>query len=189
MRRSLQLLAIPVSLTLLAGCANDPSGDVNASPAADSATAVPSETQPSPSQNHAPQPTPAGSAPETNAAPQQSAATPAEGHQINAGQVGGVCGTTVHGDVIKAGDATSCEFAAAIYDVAINATYYPIDPGPEAPQYQHADISATSPKTGKTYNLYCEIGAPRHGLGCEQKNNKSISAYFEGTNFLNHLRR
>ncbi|QMV85118.1 hypothetical protein HW450_12460 [Corynebacterium hindlerae] len=51
-------------------------------------------------------------------APAPSLERPVSQHTINAGQVGGVCGYTVFGDEIRAYPDTSCEFAAAIFDVA-----------------------------------------------------------------------
>ena len=57
------------------------------------------------------------------AAPEQPAPPAGGNHNINVGQIGGYCGTSSSGDSIDAGDATSCEFAAAVFDAAMQASY------------------------------------------------------------------
>ena len=92
-------------------------------------------------------------------------APPAGGnHNINVGQIGGYCGTSSSGDSIDAGDATSCEFAAAVFDAAMQASYTMRSKDPTVTAVYHADITASSPVTKQSYNLDCRMGSDQRVL-------------------------
>lgn len=91
------------------------------------------------------------------------------GHNINAGQVGGDCGTTSQGDEIEAGSNTSCELAAAAFDAAMAADYYKWTPDPTVTSIHRTEISVTSPTNGQTYALTCTIGQDGQNLGCGKR--------------------
>lgn len=107
-------------------------------------------------------------------------APPAGGnHNINVGQIGGYCGTSSSGDSIDAGDATSCEFAAAVFDAAMQASYTMRSKDPTVTAVYHADITASSPVTKQSYNLDCHMGSDRRNLTCEKPGDKTVRASFE----------
>lgn len=107
-------------------------------------------------------------------------APPAGGnHNINAGQIGGYCGTSSSGDSIDAGDATSCEFAAAVFDAAMQASYTMRSEDPTVTAVYHADITASSPVTKQSYNLDCHIGSDLRGLTCEKPGDRTVRASFQ----------
>ena len=113
------------------------------------------------------------------AAPEQP--TPAAGgkHNIHVGQIGGYCGTSSSGDSIDAGDATSCEFAAAVFDAAMQASYTLRSPDPTVTSVYHADVSASSPVTKQSYDLDCRMGSDQRVLTCEKPGDKTVRASFE----------
>ena len=83
-------------------------------PVTASTSEAPEDSGPAPTLNDAPSGTPAA---DDNANPNPG------GHNINVGQVGGACGYTNQGDKIHAGENTSCEFAAAMFDL-VAAQFY-----------------------------------------------------------------
>ena len=99
-------------------------------------------------------------------------------HSINTGQVGGECGTTEFGDRIKAGPATSCEFAAEIFDVAYAATWHYVAANPNVNAVPRADISVTSPVTGETYPMVCKMGSDGRDMWCDHPEDESNSVHF-----------
>lgn len=113
------------------------------------------------------------------AAPEQPT-PPADGkHNIHVGQIGGYCGTSSSGDSIDAGDATSCEFAAAVFDAAMQASYTLRSPDPTVTAVYHADVSASSPVTKQSYDLDCRMGSDQRVLTCERPGDKTVRASFE----------
>ena len=113
------------------------------------------------------------------AAPEQHT-PPADGkHNIHVGQIGGYCGTSSSGDSIDAGDATSCEFAAVVFDAAMQASYTLRSPDPTVTSVYHADVSASSPVTKQSYDLDCRMGSDQRVLTCEKPGDKTVRASFE----------
>ncbi|EFQ79682.1 hypothetical protein [Corynebacterium pseudogenitalium] len=111
---------------------------------------------------------------------QEQPAPPAGGnHNIHVGQIGGYCGTSSSGDSIDAGDATSCEFAAAVFDAAMQASYTMRSKDPTVTPTYHADITASSPVTKQSYNLDCRMGSDQRVLTCEKPGDRTVSASFE----------
>ena len=107
-------------------------------------------------------------------------APPADGnHNITVGQIGGYCGTSSSGDSIDAGDATSCEFAAAVFDAAMQASYTMRSKDPTVTAVYHADITASSPVTKQSYNLDCRMGSDQRVLTCEKPGDTTVRASFE----------
>ena len=113
------------------------------------------------------------------AEPEQPAPPAGGNHNINAGQIGGYCGTSSSGDSIDAGDLTSCEFAAAVFDAAMQASYTLRSPDPTVTSVYHADVSASSPVTKQSYDLDCRMGSDQRVLTCEKPGDKTVRASFE----------
>ena len=113
------------------------------------------------------------------AAPEQPTPPAGGKHNIHVGQIGGYCGTSSSGDSIDAGDATSCEFAAAVFDAAMQASYTLRSPDPTVTAVYHADVSASSPVTKQSYDLDCRMGSDQRVLTCERPGDKTVRASFE----------
>lgn len=113
------------------------------------------------------------------AAPEQPAPPAGRNHNIHVGQIGGYCGTSSSGDSIDAGDATSCEFAAAVFDAAMQANYTMRAKSPTVTAVYHADITASSPVTKQSYNLDCHMGSDQRNLTCEKPGDNTVRASFE----------
>ena len=113
------------------------------------------------------------------AAPEQPAPPAGGNHNIHVGQIGGYCGTSSSGDSIDAGDATSCEFAAAVFDAAMQASYTMRSKNPTVTAVYQADITASSPVTKQSYNLHCHMGSDQRVLTCEKPGDNTVSASFE----------
>ena len=113
------------------------------------------------------------------AAPEQPTPPAGGKHNIHVGQIGGYCGTSSSGDSIDAGDATSCEFAAAVFDAAMQASYTLRSPDPTVTSVYHADVSASSPVTKQSYDLDCRMGSDQRVLTCEKPGDKTVRASFE----------
>ena len=113
------------------------------------------------------------------AEPEQPAPPAGGNHNINAGQIGGYCGTSSSGDSIDAGDETSCEFAAAVFDAAMQASYTMRSKDPTVTAVYHADVTASSPVTKQSYNLDCHMGSDQRMLTCEKPGDKTVQASFE----------
>ena len=103
-------------------------------------------------------------------------------HNINAGQVGGKCGYTNQGDSIHAGEHTSCEFTGAIFDEAITHTFTYTHRNKMVNGSYNTRISATSPQTKQTYDLFCAIGSDVRTFHCQKKNDTSVYASFTSPN-------
>ena len=112
------------------------------------------------------------------AEPEQPAPPAGGNHNINVGQIGGYCGTSSSGDSIDAGDATSCEFAAAVFDAAMQANYTLRSKSPTVTATYHADITASSPVTEQSYNLDCHMGSDQRNLTCEKPGDNTVRASF-----------
>lgn len=113
------------------------------------------------------------------AEPEQPAPPAGGNHNINVGQIGGYCGTSSLGDSIDAGDATSCEFAAAVFDAAMQASYTMRSKSPTVTATYHAGITASSPVTKQSYNLDCRMGSDQRVLTCEKPGDNTVRASFE----------
>ena len=113
------------------------------------------------------------------AAPEQPTPPAGGKHNIHVGQIGGYCGTSSSGDSIDAGDLTSCEFAAAVFDAAMQASYTMRSKDPTVTAVYHADITASSPVTKQSYNLDCRMGSDQRVLTCEKPGDRTVSASFE----------
>ena len=113
------------------------------------------------------------------AEPEQPAPPAGGNHNIHVGQIGGYCGTSSSGDSIDAGDATSCEFAAAVFDAAMQASYTLRSPDPTVTAVYHADVSASSPVTKQSYDLDCHMGTDLRNLTCEKPGDNTVRASFE----------
>ncbi|MFV8380922.1 hypothetical protein [Corynebacterium hindlerae] len=109
---------------------------------------------------------------------------PVSQHTINAGQVGGICGYTVFGDEIRAYPDTSCEFAAAIFDVAYYAQYDDsMKNGWTLPRTVET-LQVSSPVTGKVYPIDCFVGSDGRALICSDNRtqNRVGASYDSGRN-------
>lgn len=104
------------------------------------------------------------------------------GHSINVDQIGGKCGYTNQGDKIHAGKNTSCEFAAAMFDEAIKHTFTWSQRSPTVNGSYNTRISAVSPATKQSYDLYCAIGSDTRTFSCGIDGDNSVYASFEGAN-------
>ena len=105
----------------------------------------------------------------TSPAASSAVAAPTHHHFVNEGQIGGDCGTTAYGDTIKAGDATSCEFAAILFDAALASEWTLAAPGPTATELPVSMVTATSPVTGEAYTMKCRIGSDGMVMQCGDK--------------------
>ncbi|MDY5784638.1 hypothetical protein [Corynebacterium sp.] len=105
-----------------------------------------------------------------------------EAGTVPASQVGGECGTVGDGIRVRAYSATSCEFAMAIYPVAISATYTLQQRGPSAPVADAATgLSVVSPVTGQTYPISCSKSSDGGVLSCRKPDEeKTVGADFSG---------
>lgn len=112
------------------------------------------------------------------AEPEQPAPPAGSNHNIHVGQIGGYCGTSSSGDSIDAGDATSCEFAAAVFDAAMQASYTMRSKDPTVTAVYQADITASSPVTKQSYNLKCHMGSDQRNLTCEKPGDTTVRASF-----------
>lgn len=104
------------------------------------------------------------------------------GHNINVGQVGGACGYTNQGDKIHAGENTSCEFAAAMFDEAIKHTFTWSQRSSTVNGSYNTHISVASPATKQTYDLRCAIGSDTRTFYCGIDGDNSVYASFEDAN-------
>lgn len=111
--------------------------------------------------------------------PEQPAPPAGGNHNITVGQIGGYCGTSSSGDSIDAGDATSCEFAAAVFDAAMQASYTKRSKNPTVTAVYQADITASSPVTKQSYNLKCHMGSDQRNLTCEKPGDNTVRASFK----------
>lgn len=113
----------------------------------------------------------------------EQAPAPKKGHHnITAGQIGGKCGYTDQGDSIHAGEHTSCEFTGAIFDEAITHTFTYTHHNKMVNGSYNTRISAVSPQTKQTYDLFCAIGSDVRAFYCQKENDTSVYASFTSPN-------
>ena len=103
-------------------------------------------------------------------------------HRSAAGQIGGECGYTNQGDSIHAGEHTSCEFTGAIFDEAITHTFTYTHRNKMVNGSYNTRISAVSPQTKQTYDLFCAIGSDVRTFHCQKDNDTSVYASFTSPN-------
>lgn len=91
-------------------------------------------------------------------------------------QIGGTCGT-VDGATVTAGSATSCGFAMAVAQQALQpGTWGPgvaPDPTVTAP-WGSTTVTATSPSTGETYTMSCSSGTDSFYAHCSGGNGAEV---------------
>ena len=172
---ALSLVAIPC--LVLSGCSGDPGSQDQPETITVKQTTIaeenPESADESPQADESEPTEPAEKAPSSAPEP----AAPVGNHNITVGQVGGYCGTTSAGEEIDAYDATSCEFAAAIYDAAMQADF--ASSGSSTP---HVYLDVVSPATGGTYPIDCWPGSSGETLICDNPNDRNVGAYFTGPN-------
>lgn len=103
-------------------------------------------------------------------------------------QIGGTCGT-VDDATVKAGDSTSCGFAMAVAQQAMQPVYGPgvaPDPTVTGPAGT-ATITATSPTNGQTYTMTCNIGSDGTTSTCTGGNNATVWVTRQGHGSLTNL--
>ncbi|MDO5031296.1 hypothetical protein [Corynebacterium sp.] len=88
----------------------------------------------------------------------------------------GECGTSSSGDTILAGEHTSCGFAGAMFDAAMNTTFV-LKGGPQTEPMYHTpgDIDVTY--NGVTYKVSCLVGTPSN-MSCTKQEGPSATAAF-----------
>ncbi|WP_296215540.1 hypothetical protein [uncultured Corynebacterium sp.] len=103
-----------------------------------------------------------------------SSSEPRRNARTTPSKVGGACGTTAEGAKLKAHEATSCEFARAIYQTALKTKFEPFALGPDATPIPRASISVTSPVNNESYDLKCLIGSANTDMDCTDQNDRSV---------------
>ena len=162
------LCTLAAAGVLLAGCASEPETVIVTSTtfveAADDAEPA---QDPSPAAAEDPAPGPAPDALELDT--------------VYKGQVGGNCGTTPEGAKIRAGDNTSCEFAAMVYNRAIAATWTMTN-NPTVTSIPVTTLTGVpSPVTDETYDLKCSVGSDSQSMSCaEADGSPSVTFTFPG---------
>lgn len=162
--------------------ANEPSATTTATATASTASSTkdpdsPDDNGPAPTLNDAP-----SDAPATQEVADGNTNPNPGGHSINVGQIGGECGYTNQGDEIHAGENTSCEFAAAMFDEAIKHTFVYSQGKPTVNGSYNTRISAVSPATKQSYDLYCAMGSDTRTFYCGIDGDNSVYASFEDAN-------
>lgn len=94
-------------------------------------------------------------------------------------QIGGACGT-VDGATITAVGSTSCGFAMAVGQQAMQPVYYKNGTGYAG----SASVTATSPTNGQTYTMQCNIGSSGGTAVCSGGNNAQVRVSKEPTGLL-----
>lgn len=89
-------------------------------------------------------------------------------------KVGGPCGTTAEGAKLKAHEATSCEFARAIYQTALKTKFELSSSRPDLTPVPHASISVTSPINNESYDLKCTIGSGNTDMDCTDQSDRAV---------------
>ena len=90
-------------------------------------------------------------------------------------QIGGTCGT-VDGATVTAADNTSCGFAINVAATALSTQFgADVAASPTDPTFAGvANVSATSPGTGETYDMSCKINSDGNSMNCSGGNNASV---------------
>lgn len=103
-----------------------------------------------------------------------SSSEPRRNARTTPSKVGGACGTTAEGAKLRAHEATSCEFAQAIYQTALKANFEPFALSPDATRIPRASISVTSPVNNESYDLKCTIGSANTDMDCIDQSDRSV---------------
>lgn len=175
-RLSTLTLAVATALALSACSDNDPMTSETLDPVAEETSTAQESTTPE-SPNSSSDTTEEDEGPSPTRADKQQEKESDE-QTINASQVGGDCGVTPEGDTIFAGSATSCEFAAAMFEPAKRASYALYQADPTVNPLYTASITAKSPVTGESYQLTCQIGSDLAGLSCRKPDDNNVFAIF-----------
>jgi hypothetical protein len=137
-----------------------------------------------------PEPTTAGDAGDTgnSGASASSGGTLPQTATAPSEQIGGDCGT-VDGATVTAGGSTSCGFAMAVAQEALQPVYGrdTISPADANGYAGIATVTATSPTNGQTYTMQCGIGSAAGTSTCTGGNNASVSVTKPGNGSLLYL--
>lgn len=131
-----------------------------------------------------PKPDPVGGAGGTGGAASSGGTLP-QSATAPASQIGGTCGT-VDGATVTAVGPTSCGFAMAVGQQAMQPVYGPgvaPDPTVTGPAGT-ATVTATSPTNGQTYTMTCNIGSSGGTAVCSGGNNAQVRVSKEPTGLL-----
>lgn len=103
-------------------------------------------------------------------------------------QIGGECGT-VDGATVTAGGSTSCGFAMAVAQEAMQPVYGEdtISPADANGYAGVASVTATSPTNGQTYTMQCGIGSAGDTSICSGGNNADVRISKSGNGSLLNL--
>lgn len=182
MKRTSALALLTVAALSLSACGSEDSDDAadsgssaNASAQQDSAAKDKSSTEDD-SKKSGPNPTVPGAsdqAPESSPG-DDSSSEPRRNARTTPSKVGGACGTTAEGAKLKAHEATSCEFARAIYHTALKANFALSASRPDVTAVPHASISVTSPINNESYDLKCTIGSGNTDMDCTDKSDTTV---------------
>ncbi|MGV0396869.1 hypothetical protein ACUY3M_00825 [Corynebacterium suicordis] len=173
----------------LAGCSSDSDSEQVAEQTSTTTVLETSGSAPSSAsetQGAKPQPTKGGNAPATTSSMETMAPGGAgQGGSgdlaVNPSQVGGTCGTTKEGDVVKAAGATSCAFAKVVYERALGATYSKWSPDPTVTSILRAEVTAASPATGDAYTLTCTVGSDWGVISCKKPDDSTVGVNISNT--------
>lgn len=182
MKRTSALALLTVAALSLSACGSEDSDDAadsgssaNVSAQQDSAAKDKSSTEDD-SKKSGPNPTVPGAsdqAPESSPG-DDSSSEPRRNARTTPSKVGGACGTTAEGAKLKAHEATSCEFARAIYHTALKANFALSASRPDVTAVPHASISVTSPINNESYDLKCTIGSGNTDMDCTDKSDTTV---------------
>ena len=182
MKRMPALALFTVAAMGLSACGSEDSNDAadssssaNASAQQDSA-AKDENSKKDDSKKSGPNPTAPGAsdqAPESSPG-DGSSSEPRRNARTTPSKVGGACGTTAEGAKLKAHEATSCEFARAIYHTALKANFALSASRPDVTAVPHASISVTSPINNESYDLKCTIGSGNTDMDCTDKSDTTV---------------
>lgn len=182
MKRMPALALFTVAAMGLSACGSEDSNDAadssssaNASAQQDSA-AKDENSKKDDSKKSGPNPTAPGAsdqAPESSPG-DGSSSEPRRNARTTPSKVGGACGTTAEGAKLKAHEATSCEFARAIYHTALKANFELSASRPDLTPVPHASISVTSPINNESYDLKCTIGSGNTDMDCTDQSDRTV---------------
>ncbi|MBC6794142.1 hypothetical protein [Corynebacterium sp. LK28] len=182
MKRTSALALLSVAALSLSACGSENSNDAadsgssaNASAQQDSA-AKDAGSEKNDSKKSGPNPTvPGASDQAADPSPDDgSSSEPRGGSRATPSKLGGSCGTTAEGAKLRAHEATSCEFARAIYQTALKAKFEPFALSPDATAIPRASISVTSPINNESYDLTCTIGSANTDMDCIDQSDRSV---------------
>lgn len=108
-----------------------------------------------------------------------SSSEPRRNARTTPSKVGGACGTTAEGAKLRAQEATSCEFAQAIYQTALKTKFELFALSPDVTAIPRAFISVTSPVNNESYDLRCLIGSANTGMDCIDQSDRSVGVSVE----------